>query len=241
MVKNAGDIRDVTLISWSGRSPEGGHGNPLQHSFLENLMDRATWWAIVHKVAKSWTQLKWQLCISIILLITCKSKAISGKSEKLNWSWKCYYSIQFSSVTQSCPTLCDPMDFSTPGFPVHHQLLDLAQTHVYPSVMPSNHIFLCYPLLLLPSIFPSTRVFSCDQFFSSGGQSIGASASASVLPMNIQDFLEDGLVGSPCGPRDSQGSSLTPQFESINSSALSFLCGPTLTSIHDYWKNHSFD
>ena len=130
MVKNAGDIRDVTLISWSGRSPEGGHGNPLQHSFLENLMDRATWWAIVHKVAKSWTQLKWQLCISIILLITCKSKAISGKSEKLNWSWKCYYSIQFSSVTQSCPTLCDPMDFSTPGFPVHHQLLDLAQTCV---------------------------------------------------------------------------------------------------------------
>ena len=55
------------------------------------------------------------------------------------------------------------------------------------------------------------------------------------------DFLEDGLVGSPCCPRDSQDSSPTPQFKSINSSVLSFLYGPTLTSIHDYWKNHSFD
>ena len=81
-----------------------------------------------------------------------------------------------------------------------------------------------------------------SQFFASGGQSIGVSASALVLPMNIQDdVLQDGLAGSPCSPRDSQESSPTPQFKSISSSALSFLYSPTLTSIHDNWKNHSFD
>ena len=68
-------------------------------------------------------------------------------------------SVQFSSVTQSCPTLRDPTNRSTPGLPVHHQLLELAQTHV---VMSSNHLILCHPLLLLPSIFPSIRVFSSE-------------------------------------------------------------------------------
>ena len=67
---------------------------------------------------------------------------------------------QFSSVAQSCPTLCDPMNYSTPGLPVHHQLLESTQTHVIESVMPSIHLILHRPLLLLPSIFPSIRVFS---------------------------------------------------------------------------------
>ena len=66
--------------------------------------------------------------------------------------------FHFSSVTQSCLPLCDPMDCSMPGFPVHHQFLELAQT--VESVMPSNHLILCPPLILQPSIFPSTRVFS---------------------------------------------------------------------------------
>ena len=79
-----------------------------------------------------------------------------------------------------------------------------------------------------------------SQFIASGGQSIEVSASASVLPMSIQD-LKDGLVESSCSPRDSQESSPTPKFKSTNSLALSFLYGPTLTSIHDYWKNHSLD
>ena len=82
--------------------------------------------------------------------------------------------------------------------------------------------------------FPESRSFKMSQFFTSGGQSNGASASSSVLPMNIQDW-------NPCCPRDSQESSSKPQFKSINSLVLSFLHGPTLTSIHDYWKNHSFD
>ena len=86
--------------------------------------------------------------------------------------------------------------------------------------------------------FPASGSFPVSQFFASDGQSIGVSASASVL---IQDciFRIDGLVGSPCIPRDSQESSPTPQFKSTNSSGLSFLYSPILTSIHDYWKNRS--
>ena len=72
----------------------------------------------------------------------------------------CKLFIEFSSVAQSCPTLWDPIDCSTPGFPVLQQLLELTQTHAIESVMPSNHLILCRPLLLLPSIFPSIRVFS---------------------------------------------------------------------------------
>ena len=68
--------------------------------------------------------------------------------------------FQFSSVTQSCPTLCNPMDHSTPGLPVYHQLPEFTQTHVLKSVMPSSHLILCRPLLLLPPIPPSIRVFS---------------------------------------------------------------------------------
>ena len=78
-----------------------------------------------------------------------------------------------------------------------------------------------------------------SQLFTSGGQSIGVSASTSVLPRT--DLLQNGLVESPCSPKDSQESSPTPQFRNINSLVLRFLYSPTLTSIHDYWKNHSFD
>ena len=86
--------------------------------------------------------------------------------------------LQFSSVAQSCPTLCDPMNHSSPGLPVHHQLQSLPKLMSIESVMASNHLILCRPLLLLPSIFPSIRVFSVSQFFASGGQTIGVSALA---------------------------------------------------------------
>ena len=72
---------------------------------------------------------------------------------------------QFSSVAQSCPTLCDLMNHSMPGLPVHHQLLEFTQIHVHQSVMPSSHLILCRPLLLLPPIPPSIRVFSMSQLF----------------------------------------------------------------------------
>ena len=71
-------------------------------------------------------------------------------------------SLQFSSVTQSCPTLCDPMNRSTPGLPVHHQLPEFTQLMSIESVMPSNHLILCCPLLLLPPISPNIRVFSSE-------------------------------------------------------------------------------
>ena len=69
-------------------------------------------------------------------------------------------SVQFSSVAQSCPTVCDPMDRSTPGLPVHQQLPEFTQTPVLASVMPSSHLILCGSLLLLPPITPSIRSFS---------------------------------------------------------------------------------
>ena len=95
---------------------------------------------------------------------------------------------QFSSVTQSRPTLCDPMDCSTPGFPVHHQLPELTQTHVHwvsDAIQPSHPVI---PFSRLQS-FPASGSFSMTQFFASGGQSTGVSASAVVLPMNIQEWF----------------------------------------------------
>ena len=114
------------------------------------------------------------------------------------------------------------MDCSTPGFPVLHHLPELAQTHVRwvgDAIQPSHPLLSPSPPASNPSQHQS---LSMSQLFTWGGQSTGASASASVLLMNIQtDFIEDGLVGSPCSPRDSQESFPTPQFKSINSSVLS--------------------
>ena len=104
-----------------------------------------------------------------------------------------FCSWEFSSVTQSCPTLCDSMNLSTPGLPVHHQLPESTQTHVHRG--PSNHLIFWHPLLLLPSIFPSISVFPMSQLFASCGQSIGVSTSTSVLPKNTQDWSPLGWTG----------------------------------------------
>ena len=77
-----------------------------------------------------------------------------------NFSSVQFSSVQFSSVTQLCLTLCDLMNHSTPGLSVHHKLLEFTKLMSIESVMPSNHLILCHPLILLPSIFPSIRVFS---------------------------------------------------------------------------------
>ena len=100
-----------------------------------------------------------------------------------------------SSVAQPCLTLCSPMDCSMPGLPVHHHLLEFIQTHVHLVGDAIHYLTLCCPLFPWPSIFPSIRVFSKSQFFTSGGQSIGVSASASVLPMIIQDWFSLGWTG----------------------------------------------
>ena len=140
---------------------------------------------------------------------------------------------------QSCLTLCDTMDISMPGFPVLQRLLELVQTHVHwggDAIQLSPVV----PFSCLQS-FPASGSFLMNQLFTSGGQSIGVSASTSVLLMNIQDWFPFGLTGFPWSPRDSQESSPTPQFKSFTSSALCFLYGTTLTSMHDYRENHSLD
>ena len=148
----------------------------------------------------------------------------------------------FSSVTQSCLSRCDSIDCSMPGFPVHHQLPELAQTHVHwvgDAIQPSH------PLSSPSPAFNLSQHQGLFQWVSSLHQV------AKVLEFQLQrhsfqwilgtDFLYDWLVGSPCSPRDSQESFPTPQFKSINSSVFSFLYSLTITSIHDYWKNHSLD
>ena len=109
-------------------------------------------------------------------------------------------------------------------------------------VMPSNHLIFCHPLLLLPPIFPSIRVFSNESVLCIRWPKYW-SFSFNISPSNEHPGLISfrGLVGSPCSPRDSQESSPTPQFKSSNSLVHSILYGSTLTFIHDYWKNHSFD
>ena len=154
---------------------------------------------------------------------------------------RCISSVQFSHSVVSD---------SLPPYALQHTRLPCSSpTHrACSNSCPSSRW--CHPTIS-PSVVPfSSRLqslpasgsFPVSQFFPSGGQSIGASASASVLPVNIQDWFPfNGLVGSPCSPRNSQESCPTPQFKSINSLVLSFLYSPTLTTIHDYWKNHSFD
>ena len=130
-----------------------------------------------------------------------------------------------------------------PGSSVLRYLLKFSQIHVHwisDAIEPCHP---CHPLLLLSSIFfQHLSFFPMSQIFTSGAQSIGASTSASVLPVNVLGWFPLGLTGLlSLSPRNSQESSPAPQFESINFSVLSLLYGPTLTSVCDYWKNHSFD
>ena len=107
-----------------------------------------------------------------------------------------FHSVQFSSVAQSCPALCNPVDCSTPGLPVHQQLLEMTQTHVHWSRW-------CHPTISSSVVpfssclqsFPASGSFPVSQFFASGGQSIGVWASASALPVNIQHWFPLGWIG----------------------------------------------
>ena len=150
---------------------------------------------------------------------------------------------QFSLVAQSCPTLCNPMDCSTPGFPILHQIPELAQTHVHwvgDAIQPSH-----------PLLSPSPPAFNLSQHQGLFQWVSSLHQVAKVLELKLQhqpfewifrvDFLSDWLVWSPCCPKDSQESSPTPRFKSINFSALSLLYGPILTTIHDYWKKNSLE
>ena len=151
---------------------------------------------------------------------------------------------QFSSVAQLCPTLCDPMNRSMPGPSVHHQLLEFTQTHVHWVGDAIQPFILCRPLLLLPPIPPSLRVFSNASTLHLRWPKCW-SFSFSISPSNEHpgpiSFRMDWLHLLAVQGTHSQESSPTAQLKSFNSSVLSFLCSPTLTSIPDYWKNYSFD
>ena len=131
------------------------------------------------------------------------------------------------------------MNCSTPGLPVITISWSSLRLTSIESVMPSSHLILGHPLLLLPPISPSIRVFSNESTLPMRWPKYW-SFNFSISPSNEHPGLIslDGLVESPCSPRDSQESSPTPQFKSINSSALSFLHSPALTSIRDHRKNH---
>ena len=145
------------------------------------------------------------------------------------------HSDQIRSVAQSCPTLCNPVNRSTPGLPVHHQLPEFTQTHVHrvgDAIQPSHP--LSSPPLPAPK--PSQHLHMRWPKYWSFSFSISPSKEHPGLISFRMDWLD--LLGVQ---GDSQESSPTPQFKSINSSVLSFLHSPTLTSIHDHWKNHSLD
>ena len=130
-------------------------------------------------------------------------------------------SVQFSSFAQSYLTLCDPMDCSMPGLPVHHQLSELTQTHVHrigAAIQPSHHLSSPSPPAFT---FPASGSFQMSQFFTSGSQSIGVSASASVLPMNIQDWFP--LVG----------------WISLQSKGLSRVFSNTTVKKHQFFYNYT--
>ena len=172
------------MVDRLGRSPGGGHGNPPQHSCLENPMDRGAWWTTVHGVAKNQTLLK-QLSMNACHLYRVEEillRALCPAMGSLNSEFFSQFShsvVSYSLRPHGLQQVRSPCPITNSW-----SLLRLVSIEL---VMPSNHLIFCCPLLLLPSVFPSIRSFLMNQFFASGGQSIGASASASVLPMSIQD------------------------------------------------------
>ena len=142
------------------------------------------------------------------------------------------------SVAQSCPTLCDHMDCSTPGFPVLHHLPELTQTHVHrvgDAIQPSHPVI--GPFSSCPQSFPASESFPKSCLFASGGQSIGTSASASILSMNIHNWFPLGLTGLiSSSPRDSQKFSPIPhhvqkhQFFGAHTSFMVLLSHPYMTT-----------
>ena len=152
------------------------------------------------------------------------------------------HEVQFSSVAQSYLTFCDPMDCNTSGFPVHHQHPELTQTHVHwigDAIQPSSSVV---PFSSCFQSFPASGSFQMSQFFPSGGQSIGVSASASVLPTSIQDWFHLGwtswisLQSKGLSRVFSNTTVQKHQFFDAQLSSWSNFHIPTC-----YWKNHSFD
>ena len=155
-----------------------------------------------------------------------------------------WHSVQFSSVAQSCPTLCDPMNRSTPVLPAITNSRSSLRLTSIESVMPSSHLILCRPLLLLPPIPPNIRVFSSESSFHMRWPkywSFSFSIISSKEHPGLISFRIDWLESLGLAVQETLKSLL--QHHSSKTSILwcSDFFSPTLTSIHDHWKNHSLD
>ena len=178
---NTRDRRVTGSIPGLGRSPGGVYGNPLQFSCLENPMDRVDWWAMGSwRVGHVWNNLP-----HMHIVLNRKARYnIPGHISPL------YIVVQSLSQVQLFATPWTAACQASLSITNYRSLLKLMSIE---SVMPSNHLILCHPLLLLPSIFPESGSFPMSWLFVSGGQS--TRASASVLPMNIQGWLPLRLTG----------------------------------------------
>ena len=196
-------------------APGEGNGNPLQYSCLGNPMDRGGWWMIVHGVSKSQTQL----------------------STRAQW----WYIWTWGRLSPSVQLFSRVWLFATPWTAAHQASLSitnyqsLLKLMSIESVIPSNHLILCRPLLLLLSIFPSIRVFSNESVlcirwpqYWNFSFSINPSSEYSGLISFRMDWFDLLAV------QGTLKTSPTPQFKTINSLVLSIICSPTLTSIHGY-------
>ena len=159
-----------------------GNGNPLQYSCLENPRDGGAWLASINGIAQSWTRLK-QLSSSsssnifpinfknfiLLQLVSIQCLFVTCKSIVTNTGMRVQFS-QFSSVAQSCPTLCDPMNRNTPGLPVHPQLPESTQSHIHrvgDALQPSHPLL--SPFSSCPQSFPASGSFPMSQLIQSGG------------------------------------------------------------------------
>ena len=190
--------------------------------------------------------ISYDICMFHLVHIVWESLGLSVSPKwhdfTLPYGWVVFCCTYVSSVQSlSRVWLCDPMDCSTPGFPVYHQLPELAQTRplsqwCHPTISSS-----VVPFSSHPQSFSASGSFQMSQLFTSDGQSIGISSSASVLPMDIQDWFPSGLTGLILQSKELSRvfSNTTVQKHQFFSTQL--LYGPTLTFIDDYWTNHSFD
>ena len=175
--------------------------------------------------------------VKLIDLCILKNVRILGIN--FTWAWymilfMCGWIVCCCSVLKLCSSLWDPMHRSMPdplSFSISQSLLRFMSIE---SMMLSDYLTLYHPLFLCLQSFPASGSFPMSWLFTSGDQSISASASASGLPMNIQDWFPLGWTGLILLTKDSQGSSPAPQFESISSSVLSLLYGLAVTSVCDY-------
>ena len=160
-----------------------GSSQPRDRTRVSHIVDRCFTIWVTREVKASINSF---VCILMLMCL----RRFPGSKGMHKYLW--FYSVQFSSVPQSCLTLCDLMNHSTPGLPVHHKLPESTQTHVHwvgdaiPSVVPFSSCI---------QSFPASGAFQMRQLFALGGQSIGVSASTSVIPMNTQDWSPLGWTG----------------------------------------------